>query len=101
MAKQYYSAEEARQKLHTDDDGLKLLVRQGRLREFRDAGKLNYRVEEVDAIVAEKAGALGGSGELLQMAFGGQGYVLVQPSESVMSGGHQGGGQQGPGGMLG
>jgi hypothetical protein len=65
MAKQYYSAEEARQKLHTDDDGLKLLVRQGRLREFRDAGKLNYRVEEVDAIVAEKAGALGGSGELL------------------------------------
>jgi uncharacterized protein (AIM24 family) len=43
----------------------------------------------------------GGSGELLQMAFGGQGYVLVQPSESVTSGGHQGGGQQGPGGMLG
>lgn len=43
----------------------------------------------------------GGSGELLQMAFGGQGYVLVQPSESVGPGGHQnpGGGQQG--GMLG
>lgn len=29
----------------------------------------------------------GGTGEMLQMAFGGQGYVLVQPSESVVSGG--------------
>ncbi|WP_299443944.1 AIM24 family protein [uncultured Phycicoccus sp.] len=42
----------------------------------------------------------GGTGELLQMAFGGQGYVLVQPSENVVNGGHQSGGQQ-KGGMLG
>lgn len=42
----------------------------------------------------------GGTGELLQMAFGGQGYVLVQPSESVNEGGHSGG-NQGSGGMLG
>jgi hypothetical protein len=34
------------------------------------------------------------------MSFGGQGYVLVQPSENVPQGGHQGGGQT-PGGMLG
>jgi uncharacterized protein (AIM24 family) len=31
----------------------------------------------------------GGSGETLQMGFGGQGYVLVQPSESVVQGGSQ------------
>ena len=31
----------------------------------------------------------GGTGETFQMAFGGQGYVLVQPSESVTEGGHQ------------
>ncbi len=31
----------------------------------------------------------GGTGETFQMAFGGQGYVLVQPSESVTDGGHQ------------
>jgi uncharacterized protein (AIM24 family) len=44
----------------------------------------------------------GGTGELLQMAFGGQGYVLVQPSESVADGGHQqGGGGNQQGGMLG
>src|SRR5690606_6557184 len=43
----------------------------------------------------------GGTGETLQMAFGGQGYVLVQPSESVPQGGNQGGGNQSQGGMLG
>jgi uncharacterized protein (AIM24 family) len=41
----------------------------------------------------------GGTGELLQMSFGGQGYVLVQPSESVPQG--SGSNQQSPGGMLG
>ncbi len=45
----------------------------------------------------------GGTGETFQMAFGGQGYVLVQPSESVRQGGAQqhssGGG--GLGGLLG
>ncbi len=42
----------------------------------------------------------GGSGELVQMAFGGQGYVMVQPSESVVQGGAQQA-QSGSGGMLG
>ncbi len=40
----------------------------------------------------------GGTGELIQMAFGGQGYVLIQPSESRQPGGQQ---QQQQGGMLG
>ncbi|MGB3594710.1 MAG: AIM24 family protein [Ornithinimicrobium sp.] len=43
----------------------------------------------------------GGTGELLQMAFGGQGYVVVQPSEGVASGGHaQGGSKSGGIGEL-
>jgi uncharacterized protein (AIM24 family) len=46
----------------------------------------------------------GGSGETFQMAFGGQGYVLVQPSESVVRGGTQassGSRSGGLGGLLG
>jgi len=45
----------------------------------------------------------GGTGELLQMSFGGQGYVLVQPSESVVQGGAQATQQKqgGLGGLLG
>ncbi len=45
----------------------------------------------------------GGTGETFQMAFGGQGYVLVQPSESVVQGGTRstGGSGGGLGGLLG
>ena len=43
----------------------------------------------------------GGTGELIQMAFGGQGYVLVQPAESVIKGGSQAAQQSGGGGLLG
>jgi len=43
----------------------------------------------------------GGTGELVQMAFTGQGYVMVQPSEGVVQGGHQQSSGGGGGGMLG
>ncbi|MGM0385796.1 MAG: AIM24 family protein [Actinomycetota bacterium] len=43
----------------------------------------------------------GGSGETFQMAFGGQGHVLVQPSESVVEGGGQTTGSSGIGNLLG
>ena len=45
----------------------------------------------------------GGSGEMFQMAFGGQGYVLIQPSESVVQGGTQSSSSRsgGLGGLLG
>ena len=46
----------------------------------------------------------GGTGEIFQMAFGGQGYVLVQPSESVVQGGPAGAAAAaaaGSGGLLG
>lgn len=45
----------------------------------------------------------GGTGETFQMAFNGQGYVLVQPSEGVVQGGGQQvqGGGGGLGGFLG
>lgn len=42
----------------------------------------------------------GGTGEMLQMTFGGQGHVLVQPAESVADGGHGSSSRSG-GGSLG
>ena len=68
MAKMFYSLEEACDKLNMSEDQIKALVRQAKLREFRDAGKVNYKVEEVDALVAEVAddsSAESGSGELV------------------------------------
>jgi hypothetical protein len=50
MAKMYYNQEEAMARLGCSEDELRDMVRSGKLREFRDAGKLNYRVEEVDKV---------------------------------------------------
>ena len=52
MAKMYYSLEEVTKKLGCTDEQLRALVRSGKLREFRDAGRVNYRVDEVDAVAA-------------------------------------------------
>lgn len=53
---------------------------------------------KVDATGGLKSMVRGGSGESLQMAFGGQGFVLVQPSEGRFDGG--GGDSDGGGGGL-
>jgi uncharacterized protein (AIM24 family) len=70
---------------------------------FADAQAVVMWTSQVTMDVRVDTGGLrsmmrGGTGELLQMAFGGRGHVLVQPSESVMQGGHQ---QQGFRGGLG
>lgn len=61
---------------------------------FADAQAVVLWTSGVSMDVKFDAGGLksmlrGGTGELLQMVFGGQGYVMVQPSESVVPGGHQ------------
>ncbi len=58
MAKMYYNLDETLAKLSLTETRLKVLVREGKIREFRDAGKLNYRVDEVDKLVAEQGAPL-------------------------------------------
>ena len=50
MAKIFYSSKEAAEKLGRNESDLKDLVRAGKLREFRDAGTVNYKVSDVDAL---------------------------------------------------
>ena len=66
MAKMYYNVEEVTARLGCNEEQLRGLVRAGKLREFRDAGKLNYRVDEVHKLMAQTGdNATGGSGELI------------------------------------
>jgi len=51
----FYTAEEAAERLGRTEEELKNLVREGTLREFRDAGKINYKVDEIDALAAVSA----------------------------------------------
>lgn len=43
-------AKEAAEKLGRTEEELKVLVRDGKLREFRDAGSVNYKISDVDPL---------------------------------------------------
>ncbi len=75
MAKTYYTLDEAQQRLGMTEEQVRQLVRDGRLREFRDAGKLHYKAEDVDALAAEVAAQRTGSGE-----------VVLEPGEGTAPG---------------
>ncbi|MCO6435783.1 MAG: helix-turn-helix domain-containing protein [Phycisphaerae bacterium] len=52
MAKTFYSTDEAAKKLQRSTDGIKTLVREGKLREFRDGGAAAYKVEDVEKLAS-------------------------------------------------
>jgi hypothetical protein len=51
-SKPFYSLEEVCQKLGKTQDEVKALVREGRLREFRDAGKIFFKSDDIDNLAA-------------------------------------------------
>ena len=53
MAKAFYTQDEATSALNTDEDGLKDLVREGRLTEYRDGQNLMYKGTQVEALAGE------------------------------------------------
>ncbi len=53
MAGTFYSAEEAAEKLNKTQKELRELVKDGKLREFRDGSNLLFKAEEVDALADE------------------------------------------------
>jgi len=53
MAGMFYSLQEVMDKLGKSEDELADLVKEGKLREFRDGPNLLFKVEEVDSFVAE------------------------------------------------
>jgi hypothetical protein len=60
MAKMFYTLDEAKQALGKNEEEIKQLAREGRLREFRDGAKLMFKSDQVEAIKAELGGGGGG-----------------------------------------
>ena len=60
MAKAFYTQEEAQNALNRDEEGLKELVGEGRLTEYRDGQNLMYKGTQVETL----AGELGGGDEV-------------------------------------
>ncbi len=55
MAGSYYSLQEVIEKLGKGEGEIKEMVKDGKLHEFRDGAQVVFKVDEVDAIVAERA----------------------------------------------
>src|SRR4051812_49291453 len=58
MAKMFYTLDEAKATLGKNEEEIKQLAREGRLREFRDGPRLMFKADQVEALKAE----LGGGG---------------------------------------
>ncbi|MBX3396921.1 MAG: hypothetical protein KF841_16320 [Phycisphaerae bacterium] len=67
----YLTIEETCKKLGKTEDQIKALVRQGKLREVRDAGKVFYKASEVDNIAAKEGSSVvdldGASPEIISL----------------------------------
>jgi len=82
MAKMFYSAEEAANCLGCTEAEITGFVREGKLREFRDAGKVNYKVGDVDKLAASTpavaaADASGGSAASASAS----GEIVLEPAD--------------------
>lgn len=101
MAKMFMNAKEASKKLGVSEDQLKSYVRDGKLREFRDGGSVNYKVGDVEKLVgsgvakavspppAAKSGSsaagLSTSGEILLEAVEDSSIELAPSGSDVMT----------------
>src|SRR2546423_44962 len=56
MAKMFYTLDEAKTALGRNEEDIKQLSREGRLREFRDGPRLMFKADQVDQLKAELGG---------------------------------------------
>jgi len=57
MAKMFYTLDETRSALSKNEEEIKQLTREGRLREFRDGPRLMFKADQVEQLKAELGGA--------------------------------------------
>ena len=76
MAKAFYTQEEAQEALSTDEEGLKALVRDNKLTEYRDGDQLMYKGSQVEALSGGDQVGLGDSGAPIGLADSGGGSAM-------------------------
>ena len=57
MAKMFYTMEETKASLGRNEEEIKQLAREGRLREFRDGPRLMFKADQVDNLKSELTGS--------------------------------------------
>src|SRR6476661_9653028 len=85
MAKMFYTLDETKSSLGLNEEEIKQLSREGRLREFRDGPRLMFKADQVDNLKAELAGG-GGDQISLGPSDSGVGLSLADSKASPLSG---------------
>src|SRR5204863_5594163 len=67
MAKMFYTLDEAKAALGKNEEEIKQLTREGRLREFRDGPRLMFKADQVEAVRAEGGGGGGASRDAVDL----------------------------------
>ena len=84
MAKMFYTLEETKSSLGLNEEEIKQLSREGRLREFRDGPRLMFKADQVDNLKSELAG--GGDAISLGPSDSGAPIGLADSKSSPLSG---------------
>src|SRR5256714_11194231 len=83
MAKMFYTMEETKASLGRNEEEIKQLAREGRLREFRDGPRLMFKADQVETLKSE----LGGGDAISLAPDSGSGLALAaDPRSSSGSG---------------
>src|SRR5258706_14103897 len=69
MAKMFYTMEETKASLGRNEEEIKQLAREGRLREFRDGPRLMFKADQVEQLKGELGGG-GGGGDSINISHG-------------------------------
>src|SRR3954468_20455169 len=70
MAKMFYTLDETKASLGKNEEDIKQLAREGRLREFRDGPRLMFKADQVEQLKSELGG--GGGGDAINIQHGGE-----------------------------
>lgn len=79
MAKMFYTSAEAADRLGKSEAQIKNLVRDGKLREFRDGSSVNYKVQDVDSMAP--AMAMANDGSAAGASSSASGNIVLEPVE--------------------
>jgi hypothetical protein len=84
MAGTFYSIQEVMEKLGKSEDQIKELVKDGKLREFRDGAKLLYKTREVDSMVTDQESA-GQVEPAIEPSPDESGQITLEPDDTDVS----------------
>jgi hypothetical protein len=84
MAGMFYSLQQVIEKLGKNEVQIKTLVREGKLREFRDGAKQLYKVEDVEALASVPKGDTAILNDSMNLAIDETGEISLAPEELDM-----------------